>query len=64
MVRAHFLHPAHSSPTENIESSERDVELIAVAKSVCDQPVIVAGDSMMLLGPRQPSFRKISIIRS
>lgn len=45
-VRAHFLHPAPPSPTENAESAERDAELIAVALSVAksDQPVIVAGD--------------------
>jgi len=45
-VRAHFLHPAPPSPTENAESAERDAELIAVALSVAnsDQPIIVAGD--------------------
>ena len=45
-VRAHFLHPAPPSPTENDESTERDAELIAVAQSVAKsaQPVIVAGD--------------------
>lgn len=45
-VRAHFLHPAPPSPTENEESSERDAELIIVARSVADAdvPVVVAGD--------------------
>lgn len=45
-VRAHFLHPAPPSPTENTASKERDAELIVVAKSINpDQhPVIVAGD--------------------
>lgn len=45
-VRAHFLHPAPPSPTENPESAERDAELILVARSVADGdlPVIVAGD--------------------
>ena len=45
-VRAHFLHPAPPSPTENEESTERDAELVMVAKSVAKshQPVIVTGD--------------------
>jgi endonuclease/exonuclease/phosphatase (EEP) superfamily protein YafD len=45
-VRMHFLHPAPPSPTENDESTERDAELLVVAKSVVKLtgPVIVAGD--------------------
>ncbi len=45
-VRMHFLHPAPPSPTEHDESTERDAELLVVAKSVAglDTPVIVAGD--------------------
>jgi endonuclease/exonuclease/phosphatase (EEP) superfamily protein YafD len=45
-VRMHFLHPAPPSPTENDESTERDAELLVVAKSVAEVhgPVIVAGD--------------------
>jgi endonuclease/exonuclease/phosphatase (EEP) superfamily protein YafD len=45
-VRTHFLHPAPPSPTENEESSERDAELIIVAKSFAETevPVIVTGD--------------------
>jgi endonuclease/exonuclease/phosphatase (EEP) superfamily protein YafD len=52
MVR-HILHPAHQALLRIL--SPRDAEPIAVAKSVSksDQPVIVAGDPMMLLGPRQ-----------
>ena len=45
-VRMHFLHPTPPSPTENDESTERDAELLVVAKSVVKVPgpVIVAGD--------------------
>ncbi len=45
-IRMHFLHPAPPSPTENVESAERDAELIIVARSVADSdlPVIVTGD--------------------
>lgn len=45
-IRAHFLHPAPPSPTENEESTERDAELIIVARSISDssQPIVIAGD--------------------
>lgn len=45
-VRMHFLHPAPPSPSENEKSSQRDAELVIVAKSVADshQPVVVTGD--------------------
>ena len=45
-VQVHFLHPAPPSPTENDESTERDVELLLVAKRVegLDIPLIVTGD--------------------
>jgi len=45
-VRAHFLHPAPPSPTENDESLERDAELLIVGKSVAKStgPVLIAGD--------------------
>lgn len=45
-VQLHFLHPAPPSPTENTHSTERDAELIVVAKTLCDSnaPIIVAGD--------------------
>lgn len=45
-IRAHFLHPKPPSPSQSKESSERDAELIMVARSVAETraPVIVTGD--------------------
>lgn len=62
-VRAHFLHPAPPSPTENNESAERDAELVIVARSVAesDMPVIVAGDlNDVAWSATTRLFRKIS----
>ena len=62
-VRAHFLHPAPPSPTENSESTERDAELIIVARRAAksDQPVIVAGDlNDVAWSSTTRLFRKIS----
>ncbi len=62
-VRAHFLHPAPPSPTENEESAERDAELIVVAKSVANSkvPIIVTGDlNDVAWSANTRLFRKIS----
>lgn len=45
-VMFHGLHPAPPSPTQNEESTERDAELLIVAKHIREHggPTIVAGD--------------------
>lgn len=62
-VRMHFLHPAPPSPTENLESAERDAELVIVARSMkgSDQAVVVTGDlNDVAWSATTRLFRKIS----
>lgn len=46
LVRVHFLHPAPPSPTENVESAQRDAELVIVARATAgsDDPLVITGD--------------------
>lgn len=62
-VQVHFLHPAPPSPTENDESTERDVELLLVAQRVENShaPIIVTGDlNDVAWSTTTRLFRKIS----
>ncbi|UTA47796.1 endonuclease/exonuclease/phosphatase family protein [Simiduia sp. 21SJ11W-1] len=62
-VKLHFLHPAPPSPTENAESTERDAELVRIARIVqhSDIPVIVTGDlNDVAWSATTRLFRKIS----
>jgi len=62
-VQAHFLHPAPPSPTENDASTERDAELLTVARRVAGSavPVVVTGDLNDVAWSRTTrQFRKLS----
>ncbi len=45
-VLAHFMHPAPPSPSENEESTERDAELMALARKLngITEPLLMTGD--------------------
>lgn len=63
VVQAHFVHPAPPSPTENDASTERDAELLTVARRVAGAaaPVIVTGDLNDVAWSRTTRrFRKLS----
>src|SRR5690625_4042798 len=62
-VRCHFLHPEPPSPTQKQTSSERDTELVIVAKHVAQHSdaTIVAGDlNDVAWSETTRLFRKIS----
>lgn len=62
-VGCHFLHPAPPSPTESVDSSQRDAELLVVARGLAEakEPVIVSGDLNDVAWSRSTRvFRKVS----
>lgn len=62
-VQVHFLHPTPPSPTENDQSTDRDIELLLVAKRLENtrSPVIVTGDlNDVAWSTTTRLFRKIS----
>ena len=62
-VQMHSLHPAPPSPTENEYSTERDAELILVAKSIMNskEPIVITGDlNDVAWSSTTRLFRKIS----
>ncbi|WP_339767878.1 endonuclease/exonuclease/phosphatase family protein [uncultured Paraglaciecola sp.] len=66
-VKCHFVHPAPPSPTENEEATERDIELLGLAKEIAKYdgegslPVIVSGDlNDVAWSPTTQAFLRIS----
>ena len=66
-IRCHFVHPAPPSPTENEEATERDIELLGLAKEIAQNdsesalPVLVSGDlNDVAWSPTTQAFLRIS----
>ncbi|MEM5497697.1 endonuclease/exonuclease/phosphatase family protein [Paraglaciecola mesophila] len=66
-IRCHFVHPAPPSPTENEEATERDRELLGLAKEIASAdsetalPIIVSGDlNDVAWSPTTQAFLRIS----
>lgn len=62
-VQCYFLHPAPPSPTENTKSTERDHELLMIARKVqsSNDPTIVTGDlNDVAWSPTTRKFRHLS----
>lgn len=62
-VRLRLIHPSPPSPTENPNATERNIELVEVARLVAelDEPVVVAGDfNDVAWSSTTRLFRKIS----
>lgn len=66
-VRCHFLHPAPPSPTENTEATERDRELLGLAKEIASKkypkhlPVLVSSDlNDVAWSPTTRAFLRLS----
>lgn len=66
-VVCHFLHPAPPSPTENEEATERDIELLGLAKEIAANkgdkslPILVSGDlNDVAWSPTTQAFLRLS----
>ncbi|KXI27092.1 endonuclease/exonuclease/phosphatase family protein [Paraglaciecola hydrolytica] len=66
-INCHFLHPAPPSPTENSEATERDVELLSLAREIAakkshhSKSVLVSGDlNDVAWSPTTRAFLRVS----
>ncbi|WP_166423492.1 endonuclease/exonuclease/phosphatase family protein [Paraglaciecola sp. 20A4] len=66
-IQCHFVHPAPPSPTENEEATERDRELLGLAKQIALEdddstlPIIVSGDlNDVAWSPTTQAFLRVS----
>ncbi|MEH6713386.1 MAG: endonuclease/exonuclease/phosphatase family protein [Paraglaciecola polaris] len=66
-IKCHFVHPAPPSPTENEEATERDIELLGLAKEIAQTdsadglPIIVSGDlNDVAWSPTTQAFLRVS----